>query len=43
MIAQREVMKMSSIYKLNEISTQVIKFRTRQQILTRKVKDKDKQ
>lgn len=43
MIAQREVMKMSSIYKLNEIPTRVVVFRTRQQILTRKVNDKDRQ
>ena len=43
MIAQREVMRMNSIYQLNGITTRVVVFRTRQQILTRKVKDKDKQ
>ncbi len=40
MIAQREVMQLKSLYRLNEISERVVVFRTRQQILTRKVKEK---
>lgn len=43
MIAQREVMKLDNIYKLNELKRTVTVFRTRQRIYTRKVKVEKKQ
>jgi len=43
MIAQREVMKLDNIYKLNELKRNVTVFRTRQRIYIRKVKEEKKQ
>lgn len=43
MIAQREVMKLDNIYKLNELKRNVKVFRTRQRIYIRKVKEEKKQ
>lgn len=39
MIAQREVMVLENLYKLNELKRDITVFRTRQRIYTRKVKE----
>lgn len=39
MIAQREVMVLENLYKLNELKRDILVFRTRQRIYTRKVKE----